>query len=118
MEVQALYSIQLQVLKAFSCKFYKQGMQQFWTLMKYNNVFFQSEWLTVSFWNFWASPKVMQWSSEAEQGFWNQEAWALFHSEKKRGEQEREGGKKSSIPVFDWKIKLLLSVNLWSPPAQ
>lgn len=32
----------------------------------------------------------MEWSSEAEQGFWNQEAWALFHSEKKKKERGRE----------------------------
>lgn len=40
MEVQALHSIQLQALEDHSCKFYKQGMQQFSILMKYKNVFF------------------------------------------------------------------------------
>lgn len=96
MEVQALPSIQLQALKAHSCKFYEEGMQQFSTLMKYKNVFFVL-YDSVSFWSFWASLKVMEWSSEAEQGFWNQEAWVLFHSEKKRREREREGRKKKAL---------------------
>lgn len=101
MEVQTLPSVQLQALKAHSCKFHKQGMQQFSTLMKYKKVLFipyDSQFC------FEVSELFLRlWSGQAKRNrvFEIRKPGPLFHSEKKRREREREGGEKSPIPVFD-----------------
>lgn len=57
----------------------------------------------------------MEWSSEAEQGFWNQEAWALFHSEKKKGGERGREEKKPYSCVWLKNKTAALSEPLKSP---
>lgn len=94
MEVQALPSIQLQALKAHSCKFYEEGMQQFSTLMKYKNVFFV---LYDSQFRFEVFELLLRlWSGQAKRNrvFEIRKPGRCFIQKKKRREREREGRKK------------------------
>lgn len=70
-------------------------MQQFLTLMKYKTIFCV---LYDSQFRFEISEFLLRlWSGQAKRNrvFWNQEAWVLFHSLKKKGDWEREGGKRA-----------------------
>lgn len=101
MEVQALHSIQLQALKDHSCKFYKQGMQQFSILMKYKNVFFIQYDSQFHFEVFELLLRL--WSGQVKRNmvFEIRKPGRCFIQKKKKG-RAREGGRgKSPIPVFD-----------------
>lgn len=93
MEVQSLPSVQLQALKAHSCKFHKQGMQQFLTLMKYKNVFFIPY---DSQFRFEVSELLLRlWSGQAKRNrvFEIRKPGRCFIQKKKESERGREGKK-------------------------
>lgn len=76
-------------------------MQQFPILMKYKTVFFIQYDSQFRFEVFELLLRL--WSGQAKRNrvFEIRKPGRCFIQKKKRGEGEREGGKKSSIPVFD-----------------
>lgn len=98
MEAQALHSIQLQALKDHSCKFYKQGMQQFSILTKYKNVFFIQYDSQLCFEVFELLLRLWSGQAKPNRVFEIRKPGRCFIQRKKGGEGGRE---KSPIPVFD-----------------